>query len=102
MAIAGTLEADKHVRAPIFASRMTVTVHFYSYFKDLAGCPQIPVDLAPGSTVGDLLREVYARFPQLAPLRKSLLVAVGVDYQQEACELKDGEEVSLFPPVQGG
>ena len=32
----------------------------------------------------------------------STLIAVGVDYQPKDYVLKDGDEVSLFPPVQGG
>jgi molybdopterin converting factor small subunit len=35
-------------------------------------------------------------------MQKSTLMAVGVDYQDRACILKEGDEVSLFPPVQGG
>jgi molybdopterin converting factor small subunit len=42
------------------------------------------------------------RFPKLAGMRNSSLMAVGVDYQKPTCVLKEGDEVSLFPPVQGG
>jgi molybdopterin converting factor small subunit len=35
-------------------------------------------------------------------MQKSTLMAVGVDYQDRTCILKEGDEVSLFPPVQGG
>jgi molybdopterin converting factor small subunit len=42
------------------------------------------------------------RFPKLAGMQKSTLMAVGVDYQDRTCVLKEGDEVSLFPPVQGG
>jgi molybdopterin converting factor small subunit len=31
-----------------------------------------------------------------------MLVAVGVEYQGPEYVLKPGDEVSLFPPVQGG
>jgi molybdopterin converting factor small subunit len=31
-----------------------------------------------------------------------MLIAVGVDYQKGDYVLKEGDEVSLFPPVQGG
>ena len=31
-----------------------------------------------------------------------LLVAVGVDYQGRDYVLQEGDEVSIFPPVQGG
>ena len=81
---------------------MQVAVHFYSYFKDLTGCPHTTASLAPGSTVGDLFGQLATRFSKLAPMRSSTLVAVGVEYQDDSFVLHDGDEVSLFPPVQGG
>jgi len=81
---------------------MSVTVHFYSYFKDLVGCAQTVEALAPGSTIAELQQKLFARFPKLATMRNSMLVAVGVDYQPKSYALKEGDEVSLFPPVQGG
>jgi len=38
----------------------------------------------------------------LGDMRHSTLKAVGVDYQSEEFPLNDGDEISLFPPVQGG
>jgi molybdopterin converting factor small subunit len=35
-------------------------------------------------------------------MKKSALVAVGVDYQGGDYPLSEGDQVSLFPPVQGG
>jgi MoaD family protein len=81
---------------------MRLRVHFYSYFKDLTGCADIEEELPDGSTIEQLLQRLYGRFPKLAPMAGSTLVAVGVEYQNRHYQLKDGEEVSLFPPVQGG
>jgi molybdopterin converting factor small subunit len=81
---------------------MRVTVCFYSYFKDLAGCAQAAETLPDGSTLDTLLHKLMLRFPKLAGMRNSTLMAVGVDYQKPTCVLKEGDEVSLFPPVQGG
>jgi MoaD family protein len=81
---------------------MRIRVHFYSYFKDLTGCAQAEPDLPAGSTIEDLLRQLYGRFPELAPMARSTLMAVGVEYQDRHYVLKEGDEVSLFPPVQGG
>jgi molybdopterin converting factor small subunit len=81
---------------------MRLSVCFYSYFKDLAGCARVTEILPEGSTVADLLRTMANRFPRLAPMQECTLVAVGVDYQRRDCVLKEGDEVSLFPPVQGG
>ena len=81
---------------------MTVTVHFYSYFKELTGCTQVAEEIAPGGTIAELQQKLFARFPKLAAMQNSTLIAVGVDYQPKTYALKEGDEVSLFPPVQGG
>jgi molybdopterin converting factor small subunit len=81
---------------------MRVAVHFYSYFKDLAGCAQTDETLKDGDTMGALLEKLGARFPKLAAMRKSTLTAVGVEYQAQDYVLREGDVVSLFPPVQGG
>ncbi len=77
-------------------------IRFYSYFKDLTGCAETILELPPGSSVAALISELEARFPKLIPMRRSTLVAVGVDYQGREYVLREGDEVSLFPPVQGG
>jgi molybdopterin converting factor small subunit len=81
---------------------MRVAVHFYSYFKELTGCEQTLVELPPESRLSDLYQKLITQFPKLAAMEKSTLIAVGVDYQTRDYVLKPGDEVSLFPPVQGG
>ena len=81
---------------------MTVPVQLWSYFRDLAGVATLTVELPEGATVVDALEAVYMRHPKLAALRKSTLIAVGVDYADSSQVLRAGDEVSLFPPVQGG
>ena len=81
---------------------MTVTVHFHSYFKDLTGCVQTTEAVPPGATISELHARLMDRFQKLRQMRKSTLIAVGVEYQPPGYVLKEGDEVSLFPPVQGG
>ena len=81
---------------------MSVTVHFYSYFKDLTGCAVTTVDVPAGATIADLLEKLAARFPKLQAMQRSMLIAAGVDYQGREYVLREGDEISLFPPVQGG
>ncbi len=81
---------------------MQISVHFYSYFKELAGCERLTVPLPDGATLGQLHDQICSLHPPLAAMRKSTLLAVGVEYQDRAYTLREGEEVSLFPPVQGG
>jgi molybdopterin converting factor small subunit len=81
---------------------MNVHVIFYSYFKDLTGVARTTEALPEGGTIADLYRQLTARFPKLEAMQKSTLIAVGVDYQGRDYVLREGDEVSLFPPVQGG
>jgi molybdopterin converting factor small subunit len=83
-------------------TEFSIKVSFYSYFKDLAGCAETTESLAAGTTIEGLLKTLSIRFPRLGAMQRSFLVAVGVDYQDRSYVLKEGDEVSLFPPVQGG
>lgn len=81
---------------------MIIPVQLWSYFRDLAGTRSLEVAVTEGATVEDALRLVYIRHPKLEPLRNSTLIAVGVDYATPSQVLRVGDEISLFPPVQGG
>ena len=81
---------------------MRVSVSFYSYFKDLAGCAATTEDVPEGTTLGGLFERLAGRFPKLAAMERSTMMALGVEYRDRNCVLREGDEVSLFPPVQGG
>jgi molybdopterin converting factor small subunit len=81
---------------------MRVKVSFYSYFKDLADCATTAEELTNGGTLDDLFRALVVRFPKLGAMQNATLMAVGSDYQNRSYVLREGDEVSLFPPVQGG
>ncbi len=83
-------------------AEIQVKVCFYSYLKELTGCGETSEMVGQGTTAGELHEKLMARFPKLAAMRKSTLLAVGVDYQPPNYVLKPDDEVSLFPPVQGG
>jgi molybdopterin converting factor small subunit len=81
---------------------MKVTVHFYSYCRELTGAASLELLLPDGVTLGQLHDQLADQFPKLAAMKKSTLLAVGVEYQPRDFVLKDGDAVSLFPPVSGG
>jgi molybdopterin converting factor small subunit len=81
---------------------VSITISFYSYFRELTGCETVGEELPPGTTLGELFERISDRFPRLQAMRKSTLMAVGVEYQDSSYRLRDGDAVSFFPPVQGG
>lgn len=81
---------------------MKVTVTFHSYFRELTGCTQLVEEVIEGTQLEDLMKSMRERFPKIKSMERSTLKAVGVEYQSGEYVLQEGDEVSLFPPVQGG
>jgi len=81
---------------------MRISVSLYSRLQEVTGCAQTTESVPDGATLDDLWRQLAVRFPRLAGWERSTLIAVGVDYRPRHYVLKDGDEVALFPPVQGG
>jgi|TARA_B100001250_G_scaffold404983_1_gene421727 molybdopterin converting factor small subunit len=81
---------------------MKIKVRFWSYFADLTGCKQTYIEVDQGITLGQLHEQVCKQFPELTAAKNSTLKVVDVDYQDSNFVLSDSNEVSFFPPVQGG
>jgi molybdopterin synthase catalytic subunit/molybdopterin converting factor small subunit len=81
---------------------MKVTVQFFSFLRQLVEQKELTLELPAAATVGDLLTEVYGRFPRLREAEKTTLVAVGVEFAKRENRLTEGVVVSLMPPLQGG
>ena len=81
---------------------MKIPVLFHSYFRDLTGCSNVALEIPEGTTLKKVIAQIQEQFPKLKSMERSTLVAVGVEYQRGDYVLRDGDEVSLFPPVQGG
>jgi MoaD family protein len=81
---------------------MKVEVQFYSRLRDVVAQASQTREVAAGATVGDLLALLYRDYPRLTEWDAHLLLAVGLDYVKRDHALRDGDEVSVMPPVQGG
>jgi molybdopterin synthase sulfur carrier subunit len=81
---------------------MKMRVQFFAQLRDLAGTSDLDVDLAEKSTVAELLDRIYELKPALRAHDKSILVGSGVDFVGREHVLKEDEEISIMPPVQGG
>jgi len=68
--------------------------------KDRMGAAPREVELAAGSTVGDMLGLLTESEPALE--LRGLAVSVNAEYATPAQVLRDGDEVGLLPPVSGG
>jgi MoaD family protein len=81
---------------------MKVHVQFFSRLRDLIGVQEMDLEIADGATAADLLEELYSRTPPLREWNKSILVASGVEFVGRDYVVKNGDQISVMPPVQGG
>ncbi len=81
---------------------MRVTVKLFARLRDIAGAPELTREIAPGTTVERLWRELAVEFPDLGPYERAMSEAVNLDYARMGTELRDGDEVAFLPPVSGG
>jgi molybdopterin synthase catalytic subunit len=58
--------------------------------------------LPDNATVSDALAQLHARFPRLKEADKSTLIAIGIEFASRTTKLRDGDVLSLMPPLQGG
>jgi molybdopterin converting factor small subunit len=81
---------------------MKLIVQYYSRLKDLTSAEEELLEVEPGLSVQDLLGRLYLRHAALGAWNAHLLVAVDVEYVERGHLLKDGDVISVMPPVQGG
>lgn len=81
---------------------MTIQVLLFAAYRELAGVPEMRLQLPQGSRVRDLVELLRARGGGLATLPGDPPVAVNRSYVSADTELREGDEVALLPPVAGG
>ena len=81
---------------------MKVRIRLFAQMRLAGGASTFEVDLPHGAVLREALETFYEVHPGLRAYRPSALAAVGWEYSAEDLPLKDGDEISLIPPVQGG
>ena len=79
---------------------MKVKVQLFGPLAEQAGQPRLEVTVA-GTTVQDVVAAVAIAAPSLR-IDPSVRFAVNTDYVEPGSVLREGDVVSLIPPVGGG
>ncbi len=82
--------------------RMRVRVKFFAAPREAIGAGEIEKELAPGTTVEELIGMLVEEYPALRAYVRSISVAVNRVYVGVQTELHDGDQVACLPPVGGG
>ena len=81
---------------------MRVRVKFFAILRERAGTGEASEEIADGSTVADLWRQLQKKYPKLDVPGIRLLYAVNQNYVSPDHRLSDNDEVVFVPPVSGG
>ena len=81
---------------------MKVRVKFFAILRERAGASEVSKEIADGSTVTDLWRQLQKDYPKLDVPGIRLLYAVNQNYVAVDHPLADRDEVVFIPPVSGG
>lgn len=82
--------------------RIRVRILFFGAAREVAGCSELELDLNAPATARTALEEILARYTDLRRFGRSLLFAVNQEYARDDMEVRDGDELAVFPPVSGG
>jgi molybdopterin converting factor subunit 1 len=81
---------------------MRVRVLFFGRVKEIVGRAEETADVEGGADLGSLFHSYARRFPQLAAMERSTVLARNQKIADRSECLADGDEVAFLPPVSGG
>jgi molybdopterin synthase catalytic subunit/molybdopterin converting factor small subunit len=79
-----------------------ITVQVFGYLRQRMGQNECALNVPDGSTVADALAHLYEKFPSLKEADTTARIAIGLEFATRSGQLRDGDLLSLMPPLQGG
>lgn len=81
---------------------MNIRVLFFGAARDAVEANQMDLALEEPATVSSAFQSLKERFSKLERFGRSLLFAVNQEYATPDTQLKENDELAVFPPVSGG
>src|SRR5918993_4512687 len=79
-----------------------VRVLFFGAARDAVGQEQIEVELESPINAEGARATLLSEYPSLQRFGNSLLFAVNQQYAENDRDIREGDELAVFPPVSGG
>ncbi len=80
----------------------SVRMKFFGPVRDILARDELRWDVPPPGTGESAFDSLAAQYPGLHPWKKSLRLAVNLEYVSLSHTLRTDDEVSFIPPVSGG
>src|SRR5215213_187946 len=81
---------------------VNIRVLFFGAARDVVEANELELVLDAPATVSSAFQSLKTRFSELERFGRSLLFAVNQEYATPDTQLKDNDELAVFPPVSGG
>jgi len=79
-----------------------VRVRLFARLREQAGFETEALEVAPGSTLGDVYDNLRRNHPALEPNRDVVRGAINQEFSDWDTVVSQGDEVAFIPPVSGG
>lgn len=81
---------------------MKIKIKFFAMHREAVGRREESFSMNSPATLKELVETLEQRYPALKQLRKSTIYCINQRIVRGDVELREGDEVALFPPVGGG
>jgi len=81
-----------------------ITVKLFAVLKKLAGTDEIKMVVPAGGTVGDVIKEISVKHPEVGKLisDRKVMLSLNQESADDAMKVADGDELAVLPPFAGG
>lgn len=81
---------------------ITITLKLFAVYQEALGLPEKQLELAAGSTVGDVFNRIVKDYPTLAQWKDLTRFGLNLQFVDATAVLQNGDELVFIPPVSGG
>jgi molybdopterin converting factor subunit 1 len=81
---------------------MRVEVILFARLREIVGRERVSIQRQEMLTVRDVWEGLQAQYPQIEGFGRSLLFSVNQEFAGFETQIREGDEIAIFPPVSGG
>ena len=81
---------------------MKITVKLFGRYKKITGKNKLELNIGQGNTIWDVINIIVKKYPQLEKEKKFIMVSHNNTYTTVEATIKNGDEITLSPPIVGG